>query len=164
MFCIAVDFTSAGLRSAQPTAQPTAQPSSRAARFLVSPRRTFDDSDEDDSDEVSSGQRSSVHSSRSLSRFHDSPEDDDDHLFSSYEDQEAKYDFSWDVSEEDTHYNRHESRDGTNTQGSYSVMLPDGRKQIVTYYVDGHSGYVAKVSYEGVARHSLESLEDQYDY
>ena len=27
--------------------------------------------------------------------------------------------------------------------------FPDGRRQIVNYYVDGYSGYVADVKYEG---------------
>ena len=47
---------------------------------------------------------------------------------------------------------KYESRDGDKTTGSYSVVLPDGRKQIVTYYVDGYSGYVADVKYEGYAK------------
>jgi hypothetical protein len=42
-----------------------------------------------------------------------------------------------------------ESRDGDYTKGKYFVQLPDGRLQTVDYYVDGYSGYVAKVSYDG---------------
>jgi hypothetical protein len=42
-----------------------------------------------------------------------------------------------------------EMRDGDRTDGKYFVQLPDGRLQTVTYYVDGYSGYVAKVSYDG---------------
>ena len=63
-----------------------------------------------------------------------------------------KYDYAV---KDDYHYvdmDKYESRDGDKTTGSYSVVLPDGRKQIVTYYVDGYSGYVADVKYEGYAK------------
>ncbi|KAK4327955.1 hypothetical protein Pmani_001615 [Petrolisthes manimaculis] len=42
-----------------------------------------------------------------------------------------------------------EQRDGQSSSGEYRVLLPDGRTQVVTYTVEGDSGYVAKVSYEG---------------
>ena len=50
-----------------------------------------------------------------------------------------------------------EEREGDLTTGNYHVVLPDGRKQNVDYYVDGYSGYVADVQYEG-------EPHDTYDY
>merc|ERR1719308_400112 len=50
------------------------------------------------------------------------------------------------------HFNAGESGDGAgNVEGSYSVLLPDGRTQNVNYHADDYSGYVADVSYDGVA-------------
>merc|ERR1711881_559804 len=46
-----------------------------------------------------------------------------------------------------------ENRDGYLTSGKYVVALPDGRVQTVTYTVDGGAGYVADVTYEGVAQY-----------
>ncbi|XP_063601172.1 pro-resilin-like [Penaeus indicus] len=80
----------------------------------------------------------------------------------SFESSEAKYDFQWAVDHDDSgnDFGHQEARDNDNTQGSYYVQLPDGRLQKVTYYVDGDSGYVADVSYEGEARYdSAESRE-----
>ncbi|XP_066948381.1 cuticle protein 7-like [Macrobrachium rosenbergii] len=73
----------------------------------------------------------------------------------SYESTEAKYDFDFAVKHDYTgaNFGHRESRDGSETQGSYYVQLPDGRLQTVRYYVDGDSGYVAEVSYEGEARY-----------
>merc|ERR1739838_1062337 len=48
-------------------------------------------------------------------------------------------------------FSQQESRDNYNAAGSYSVNLPDGRVQIVTYSVNGDGGYVADVKYEGEA-------------
>ena len=50
-----------------------------------------------------------------------------------------------------------ESRLGSRTDGSYSTLLPDGRKQVVNYWVDGDSGYNADVQYYGVAHHPTSS-------
>ncbi|XP_037801767.1 cuticle protein 7-like [Penaeus monodon] len=79
----------------------------------------------------------------------------------SFED-DAKYNFNWAVDHDDSgnHFGQQEARDGDDTQGSYYVQLPDGRLQTVRYVVDGDSGYVAEVNYEGEARYdSVESRE-----
>merc|ERR1712209_259490 len=39
----------------------------------------------------------------------------------------------------------------SNVQGSYTVALPDGRIQTVTYTSNGYDGFVADVSYTGTA-------------
>nr|XP_027216966.1 pro-resilin-like [Penaeus vannamei] len=83
----------------------------------------------------------------------------------SYESTEAKYSFNWAVSDDSSsnEFGHQEARDGDDTQGSYYVQLPDGRLQTVKYFVDGDSGYVAQVSYEGEARYpdSSESFESR---
>ncbi|XP_042890781.1 pro-resilin-like [Penaeus japonicus] len=83
----------------------------------------------------------------------------------SYESSEAKYNFNWAVSDDSSsnEFGHQEARDGDHTQGSYYVQLPDGRLQTVKYFVDGDSGYVAEVSYEGEARYpdSYESFESR---
>ena len=65
------------------------------------------------------------------------------------------YKFAWEVKDADSYndFGQWESRDGDRTDGYYHVVLPDGRTQRVTYYVDGDSGYVAQVAYEGEARY-----------
>ncbi|XP_066948368.1 pro-resilin-like [Macrobrachium rosenbergii] len=81
----------------------------------------------------------------------------------SYESSEAQYNFNWAVKDESSEndFGHQETRDGDNTQGSYYVQLPDGRLQTVKYFVDGDSGYVAEVTYQGEARYpdSFESAE-----
>ncbi|XP_076060309.1 pro-resilin-like [Oratosquilla oratoria] len=73
----------------------------------------------------------------------------------------AKYDFAWAVKDDDSgnDFGHQEARDGDRTDGSYYVYLPDGRLQKVTYYVDGDSGFVANVEYEGEARYPDSSEE-----
>merc|ERR1712099_179558 len=43
--------------------------------------------------------------------------------------------------------------------GSYTVALPDGRTQIVTYTADHEGGFIADVKYEGVAQSPPEPKE-----
>merc|ERR1719480_159769 len=52
-------------------------------------------------------------------------------------------------------FNQAESNDGTGVvEGSYSVNLPDGRTQTVNYHANDYDGYVADVTYDGVAAYA----------
>ena len=66
----------------------------------------------------------------------------------------AVYNFGYAVKDPYTYqdFGHEETRNGDLTKGSYYVDLPDGRRQIVSYYVDGYSGYVADVKYVGEAK------------
>merc|ERR1712106_180346 len=71
-----------------------------------------------------------------------------------YPEAPPKYEYTYGVADEyaGTNFEHTESRDGYNTQGSYSVNLPDGRRQTVTY-VDNGDGLEAVVTYEGEAQY-----------
>ncbi|XP_076059587.1 uncharacterized protein LOC143036224 [Oratosquilla oratoria] len=66
-----------------------------------------------------------------------------------------QYDFNYAVKDDysGNDFGHQEARDGYDTQGSYYVQLPDGRLQKVSYIVNGDSGYVAEVTYEGEAQY-----------
>ena len=57
------------------------------------------------------------------------------------------YDFDWAVRDEysNNDFGQREQSDGNVVQGEYYVLLPDGRRQIVNYTADHHSGFVADV-------------------
>ncbi|XP_069157243.1 cuticle protein 7-like [Procambarus clarkii] len=67
----------------------------------------------------------------------------------------ARYNFGYSVNDDysGNNFGHQENRDGYDTKGSYSVQLPDGRVQQVTYTVNGDSGYVAEVTYYGEAKY-----------
>ena len=67
----------------------------------------------------------------------------------------AYYNFDYGVKDDYTYVDmgHNEHRDGDHTKGEYFVVLPDGRRQVVSYYVDGYSGYVADVKYDGHAKY-----------
>lgn len=58
------------------------------------------------------------------------------------------YEFAYGVRDQYTgnDYNHAQKSDGNTVTGEYQVLLPDGRKQIVTYTADHYNGFVAKVS------------------
>lgn len=78
----------------------------------------------------------------------------------------AQYDFNWVVRDDysGNDFGHQESRDGYDTKGSYYVQLPDGRLQTVQYYVNGDSGFVADVTYEGEAQYPQQSYRPAPSY
>jgi len=73
----------------------------------------------------------------------------------SYPAEEALYTYDFAVKDDYTSndFGTKEARDGVLTNGGYSVALPDGRIQTVTYTVNGGEGYVADVQYTGVPQY-----------
>ncbi|XP_057381063.1 cuticle protein-like [Daphnia carinata] len=73
---------------------------------------------------------------------------------STYDYAPQPYSYSYAVKDEASYndYSHSESRDGNVVTGSYSVALPDGRTQVVTYKADSY-GYVADVKYIGEAKY-----------
>ena len=63
------------------------------------------------------------------------------------------YSFNWAVNDRDSgnDFGQEEQSDGNVVRGSYRVLLPDGRVQIVTYTADHENGYQATVEYQGEA-------------
>ena len=74
-----------------------------------------------------------------------------------YPDQPSPYSYTYAVNDDysGSRFDAAESADGAGgVAGSYSVALPDGRIQHVTYNANGYDGYVADVTYEGVAAYA----------
>ena len=74
-----------------------------------------------------------------------------DHQLDYYDHYEpAHYHYGYQVYSDDPYearFDKSETREGDLTTGGYSVDLPDGRTQVVTYTVAGPEGFVAKVEY-----------------
>ncbi len=77
----------------------------------------------------------------------------------------AKYHYKYAVKDDYSYvdFGAKENRHGDYTDGYYYVVLPDGRRQIVNYYVDGYSGYVADVKYEGEAKYADSYSKKEYN-
>ena len=66
------------------------------------------------------------------------------------------YKYAWAVKDDYTYNDyAHETvaDDKGYVSGSYRVLLPDGRTQVVTYTADDYNGYVADVKYIGEAKY-----------
>merc|ERR1711973_819778 len=72
-----------------------------------------------------------------------------------YDETPKPYAFEYGVADDysGANFNAHEAADGKAVTGSYSVHLPDGRVQTVTYTADHYNGFVADVAYEGTAQY-----------
>ena len=73
------------------------------------------------------------------------------HAPAHYDESPKPYAFQYGVADSysGAQFNAQETADGKVVSGSYSVALPDGRIQTVTYTADHYNGFVADVSYEG---------------
>merc|ERR1712215_255758 len=75
-----------------------------------------------------------------------------------YEYSPYHYEYNVDDDKEYLHFGQEEEDDGTgNVHGHYHVQLPDGRLQRVEYHINGYSGYIADVKYDGEAHHPTQS-------
>lgn len=74
----------------------------------------------------------------------------------------ARYKYGYDVKGgyKGGDFGHQESRNGDLTRGSYYTDLPDGRRIHVKYYVNGYSGFVADVRYEGKAKYDSSGYHD----
>ncbi|XP_060520321.1 uncharacterized protein LOC132698337 [Cylas formicarius] len=83
-------------------------------------------------------------------------DDGDDGSYHDLHQYAAKYAFGYQIldGEHGNDFGHEEKRNGKSTKGQYFVVLPDGRKQRVDYYVD-EGGYHARVSYENIGKHDV---------
>ncbi|KAF2368097.1 Insect cuticle protein [Trinorchestia longiramus] len=72
-----------------------------------------------------------------------------------YKPEPKPYQFAYGVADEHygPNFGQEEKSDGKNVKGSYTVQLPDGRKQTVTYQADHYNGFHADVQYYGEAQY-----------
>ncbi|KAK8731369.1 hypothetical protein OTU49_007570 [Cherax quadricarinatus] len=72
-----------------------------------------------------------------------------------YKEEPKPYAFTYGVQDDyaGTNFGQNEQSDGNTVRGSYTVQLPDGRKQTVKYEADHYKGFVADVQYYGQAQY-----------
>ncbi|CAL4133880.1 unnamed protein product, partial [Meganyctiphanes norvegica] len=75
-----------------------------------------------------------------------------------HKDKAIPYSFAYGVADAyaGVDFGHEEKSDGKAVKGSYTVQLPDGRKQTVTYNADHYSGNNAQVEYYGEAQYPHE--------
>ncbi|XP_050429643.1 pro-resilin-like [Adelges cooleyi] len=60
-----------------------------------------------------------------------------------------EYEYKVDDQPSGNYYGQNEiGKDTGRVEGSYFVLLPDGRLMTVSYYVDGESGFVPKITFQ----------------
>ncbi|CAL4062144.1 unnamed protein product [Meganyctiphanes norvegica] len=64
-----------------------------------------------------------------------------------YSNPQGKYQFSYSVSARETQFGHEETRNAGHANGTYYTLMPDGRRQVVTYYAD-ESGFHPVIRYE----------------
>ncbi|XP_050689022.1 uncharacterized protein LOC126981628 [Eriocheir sinensis] len=76
----------------------------------------------------------------------------------SYDQDGMPYNFAYGVRDDyaGTDFGQQENSDGNTVKGTYTVQLPDGRKQTVNYEADHYKGFVADVQYYGEAQYPHE--------
>ncbi|XP_050689237.1 cuticle protein 7-like [Eriocheir sinensis] len=72
-----------------------------------------------------------------------------------YKEDPIPYTFQYGVRDDysGANFGQNEESDGSQTSGSYQVVLPDGRIQTVNYVADHYNGFQADVSYKGEAQY-----------
>ena len=78
-----------------------------------------------------------------------------------YHEEPHPYSYSYGVHDDfsGSNFEAGETADGAGkVEGEYSVLLPDGRTQHVSYHADHHTGYVAEVTYDAPANYPEQQL------
>lgn len=72
----------------------------------------------------------------------------------------AHYEFAYSVHDPHTGdvKDQHETRNGDQVQGHYSLVEPDGHRRTVHYKADAHNGFNAVVYREGTAHHTYHHI------
>jgi len=73
--------------------------------------------------------------------------------------QDHNFSYSVEDNSSGNQYGHSETSHAGDTEGTYHVLLPDGRLQTVEYTVRRHAGFQATVQYQGVARSVYQPVE-----